>query len=68
MRPPERIPRLLELLGKYWREYPDLRLGQLVVVLSRRREKGPLTDVAHLFNMEDDQFLAVLEELLEEIT
>lgn len=30
MRDPTRIPRLLDLLGAFWRANPDLRLGQIV--------------------------------------
>lgn len=30
MRNPERIPIILEELGKYWQNHADLRLGQIV--------------------------------------
>jgi hypothetical protein len=30
MRDPNRIPQILERLGKLWKENPDLRLGQLI--------------------------------------
>lgn len=29
-RDPDRIPELLEALGKYWAAHPDLRLGQIL--------------------------------------
>ena len=35
MRDPERIPRVLDLLGKAWREVPDWRLGQLIENIAR---------------------------------
>lgn len=30
MRDPKRINRILKLVGKLWKKYPDLRLGQLL--------------------------------------
>ena len=30
MRNPERIPRIIELLGQLWDKFPDMRLGQLL--------------------------------------
>ncbi len=35
MRDPNRIPRVLELLEKVWKEVPDLRLGQLIENIAR---------------------------------
>ena len=32
MRDPERIERLLSLIQRVWEKYPDLRLGQLLIV------------------------------------
>jgi hypothetical protein len=54
-RDPERIPRILEKLGKLWLRYPDMRLGQLL-----NNAKG--TDGADLFYLEDD----VLEKRIDE--
>ena len=34
MRDPERIPKVLEVVRRYWEKYPDLRLGQLVANMS----------------------------------
>jgi len=31
MRDPKRIPRLLKKVEKFWKKYPDLRLGQLII-------------------------------------
>lgn len=31
MRDPKRIPELLSLLGQYWTQCPDIRLGQMLV-------------------------------------
>lgn len=33
MRDPKRIPKVLKELGKIWKKYPDLRLGQLLLNL-----------------------------------
>lgn len=35
MRDPQRIPRVLNLLGKVWAEVPDWRLGQLIENIAR---------------------------------
>lgn len=35
MRDPNRIPRVLNLLGKVWAEIPDWRLGQLIENIAR---------------------------------
>ena len=35
MRDPNRIPRVLELLEKVWKEFPDWRLGQLIENIAR---------------------------------
>lgn len=35
MRDPNRIPRVLDLLGKVWAEVPDWRLGQLIENIAR---------------------------------
>jgi uncharacterized protein YihD (DUF1040 family) len=35
MRDPNRIPRVLDLLEKAWKEVPDWRLGQLIENIAR---------------------------------
>lgn len=55
MRDPNRIDRILKLLGKVWKEVPDWRLGQLVSNL--------VGNDAYIFYVEDDK----LEEKLKEI-
>lgn len=49
MRDPKRIGPMLHQIGRLWREYPDLRLGQLMMNLAHT---GPSRD---LFNLEDDE-------------
>lgn len=39
MRDPKRIPRILRKLEKAWKEYPDMRLIQLLLYLGRDPEK-----------------------------
>lgn len=34
MRDPKRIDRFVELLRLYWKRYPDLRFGQIAVILA----------------------------------
>lgn len=49
MRDPARIDPILELLGKIWKQNPDLRLGQLLVNAARPSEPVP-----KIFYVEDD--------------
>ncbi len=58
MRDIERIKPLIERLEKLWLENPDLRLGQLIMGITRTGETNP-----KLFNMEDDEFLKKLNDL-----
>jgi uncharacterized protein YihD (DUF1040 family) len=46
MRDPNRIDRIIDKLRRYWREHPDLRLGQIVVNMNKT-----LSDP---FHVEDD--------------
>lgn len=57
-RDPERIDRVLDLLGKLWKKQPDQRLGQLLV-----NAKLPTDNESDLFNIEDDKTLVLLEAL-----
>ncbi len=61
MRDPERIPEMLELLGKVWEIVPDQRLGQLIVNLTRYSD-GSLRDP---WIVEDDMLEAKLRELVD---
>ena len=36
MRNPDRIPKILNEIQKIWQQYPDLRLGQLILNLEYR--------------------------------
>lgn len=53
MRDPKRIEKHLEVLGKVWRQNPDLRLGQLL--LSVTGDVAPT-----LFHVEDEELLSAL--------
>ena len=55
MRDPERIDRIVELLRRYWHQYPDQRLGQLIV---------NVTGSSDPFYREDDETEQRLRELL----
>ena len=48
MRDPNRIPRVLDLLEKAWKEVPDWRLGQLIENIARDMEWNDA------YYMEDD--------------
>jgi uncharacterized protein YihD (DUF1040 family) len=49
MRDPKRIEKVLNLLRNKWYEYPDLRLGQLMVNLTPEEKD--------LFYLEDDDLM-----------
>ncbi len=49
MRDPDRIDPLLDKLKEVWKRHPDLRLGQLIVVLAKPTEPCP-----GVFYIEDD--------------
>lgn len=52
MRNIDRIDSILEKLGNIWKEYPDLRLGQLICNI--------IKDPA-LYYIEDEQLIELLE-------
>lgn len=55
MRDPKRIDRMLQQLESAWRAFPDMRLGQLVVNITRAENSS------ELWNLED----AKIEQLLD---
>jgi uncharacterized protein YihD (DUF1040 family) len=57
MRNPDRIQPTLDELAEIWKENPDFRLGQLIMVIAMTGEHNP-----KLFYMEDDVFLKQLDE------
>ena len=52
MRDPARIEAVLSALKEAWVRYPDLRLGQLVVIASKPKEPCP-----EVFYIEDEQLV-----------
>lgn len=58
MRDIKRINPIIKRLEKFWLENPDLRIGQLIMVITRTGETNP-----KLFNMEDEEFIEKLEEI-----
>ncbi len=63
MRDPDRIPEILDLLGKIWQLEPDLRLGQLVLNTARMRSAG----IEDVFSIEDESLRKGLTRYLEMI-
>jgi uncharacterized protein YihD (DUF1040 family) len=57
MRDPERIKPILNKLEELWKANPDLRLGQLIMVIAKTGETN-----SKLFHLEDDEFLKLLDE------
>ena len=56
MRRPERIKKVLRLLEQYWKGYPDLRLGQILVNASYI-----IKSEEQVFYLEDDKLIKWLE-------
>ena len=54
MRNPDRIPKILNEIEKIWQQYPDLRLGQLILNLEHRLP---------LYQIEDEELVAALKSL-----
>lgn len=54
MRNPDRIPKILNEIQKIWQQYPDLRLGQLILNLEYRLP---------LYHIEDEELVAALKSL-----
>jgi uncharacterized protein YihD (DUF1040 family) len=61
MRDPNRIPRLLQKLEIYWKQNPNLRLGQLVEIIHHHSDTK-----ADVFYVEDDELEHGLEKLLDQ--
>ena len=55
MRDPKRIRRILDKIGEYWEEYPDLRLGQILVNFA------PLQFKSDIFYWEDEDLEKTLD-------
>jgi len=60
VRDAKRIPKILKALGEYWKEHPDLRLGQMVFYFTHRTSFDPNV-MPDIFYVEDDDILAALE-------
>ena len=56
MRDPRRISGILQTLGEYWRDTPDIRLGQLLL-----GAVAPSTPCPELFYIEDEELLSKLQ-------
>lgn len=52
-RPVERIPEVLAAIEKFWRKHPDMRLGQLLMFVTRQTDN---------YYVEDDRLLRLLIE------
>lgn len=55
MRDPRRIARMIQQLESAWHAFPDMRLGQLVLNITR------VETTSDLWNLEDDQIEQLLE-------
>lgn len=56
MKDPKRIDKALEILGHYWKKYPDLRLGQLLCNVT---EDG-LDGNPNLYYVEDEYLMVAI--------
>lgn len=59
MRSPTRIDPILARLRELWLQYPDQRLGQLLVILA-----NPASPAPEVFHLEDEALLARIEAVL----
>lgn len=62
MRDPRRIAEVLNELGIYWMNNPDLRLGQIVVIMNSKTPSGVRCGANDPFNTEDDEMLEALHD------
>lgn len=63
MRNPNRIPQVLNRIGRLWQRNPDLRLMQLLSnVMSPRLDPDRVGLVQDPYAIEDDDVLAALDE------
>lgn len=60
MRNPNRIPRLMRKIEKFWMRYPDLRLCQMLIGLRIAQD-------SNLFMMEDDVTERILDRAIAEL-
>lgn len=59
MRDINRIDPLLAKLGEFWKQYPDMRFGQLITNIFSSLGTDP-------WNMEEDEWMAFLEAHIKE--
>jgi len=62
MRPLDRIPKILAKLEQLWARCPDMRFGQLIDNIAVH---DGWSGAGALFNVEDEDFEKVLDEILE---
>lgn len=60
MRDPARIDRILQFVGAYWKQHPDLRLLQLLANLV------PNACIRDAYYLEDDKLEEMLQRILQE--
>lgn len=63
MRDPKRIDRILAKIEKIWKQYPDLRLGQLIHSVAYKAVDGP----SILHQLEDDVMEDGIDKYMEEL-
>ena len=56
MRDPERIDSFMKIIKNIWKQYPDLRFGQLLLNAFSSDDSN-----MHLYYLEDDKFLEVIK-------
>ena len=59
MRDPNRIAHLLVLLGRLWKQSPDLRFAQIIEILKSKLG----TD--DMFYVEDDDLIKLMEKMVD---
>lgn len=64
MRDLNRIPEVLSAVEKLWRKYPGLSFGQMISCVEAYLLET--RDIEDIFWMEDEDFIKVFEEMMEE--
>ena len=64
MRDPDRIEKMLDRIEELWDKYPDLRLGQLIMIIVSQADRFKSVANPDIFNIEDDEMMTLMDKML----
>lgn len=64
MRDPDRIGKMLDRIEELWDKYPDLRLGQLIMIIVSQADRFKSVANPDIFNIEDDEMMTLMDKML----